>query len=112
MTTDLEQLARAKQREAKQVERESQEAAKRRKAEIRRKKLEEMIATKRKFLMGEKIFAAKLSHEEKAVLCGIISRSDLTHAERELLSDFAMHVVHSIPSLKPASAEFSRTGGK
>jgi hypothetical protein len=109
MTTDLEQLARAKQREAKQVERESQEAAKRRKAEIRRKKLEEMIATKRKFLMGEKIFAAKLSHEEKAVLCGIISRSDLTHAERELLSDFTMHVVHSTPSLKSAATEFSRT---
>ena len=110
MTTDLERLARAKKREAKRIDIESQDAEKRRKAQIARKRLEDAVATKRKFTMGEKILSAKLSHEEKAVICGIVSRSELTAAERELLADYTMHVVHSVPSMKPALAEFSRIG--
>jgi hypothetical protein len=110
MTTDLERLARAKKREANRITIEAQDAEKRRKAQIARKKLEDAIAEKRKFTMGDKILAAKLTHEEKAVLCGIVSRSGLTTAERELLADFTVHIVREAPSLKPAAAEFSRNG--
>jgi hypothetical protein len=110
MSSDLERLARAKKREAKRLDIEAQDAEKRRKAQITRKKLEDAVATKRKFTMGEKILAAKLTHEEKAVICGIVSRSELTPAERELLADYTMHVVHSVPSIKPVAVEFSRAG--
>jgi hypothetical protein len=108
MSTDLDRLARMKQRQADQLKREEQEAEKRRKTEIR--KAERDLALRRAILIGETIRDAKLTHEEKAVICRIISRRESPPADWDKISDFTMHVVREAPTLKPAAAEFSRTG--
>lgn len=98
MSTDLERLARAKEREAKALDRELQGAAKRRNAQIKRKKLEDDIKTRRAFLIGETIRDAKLTHEEKAVVCGIMSRRALVPDDWDKVSDFT---IHSVPAAPP-----------
>jgi hypothetical protein len=110
MSTDLDRLARAKEREAKQIERATRENEKQRKAEIKRKKLEAEISTRRAFLIGETIRDAKLTHDEKAVICGIMSRRESKPGDWDKVSDFTVHIVRETPSLKPAAVEFSRTG--
>ena len=111
MSTDLDRLARAKEREAKQITLATQQEEKKRKAEIRRKKLEAQIATRRAFLIGETIRDAKLTHEEKAVICGIMSRRESRPADWDKVSDFT---IHSVPSsahgFKASVSEFVRTG--
>jgi hypothetical protein len=110
MSTDLDRLARMKQRQADQLKREEQEAEKRRKTEIKIRKAERDLALRRAILIGETIRDAKLTHEEKAVICRIISRRESPPADWDKISDFTMHVVREVPSIKPAAAEFSRTG--
>jgi hypothetical protein len=99
-----------KQRKATQVERERQEAEKLRKTDIKIKQAEKALALRRAILLGETIRDAKLTHEEKAVICGIMSRRESKPADWDKVSDFAIHAVQSAPSLKPAAVEFSRTG--
>jgi hypothetical protein len=110
MSTDLERLARLKKRQAAQVEKESQEAARRRMIDARIKQAEKALQTRRAMLIGETIRDAKLTHEEKAVICGIMSRRESKPMDWDKVSDFTVHVVHSTASLKSAATEFSRTG--
>jgi hypothetical protein len=112
MIVDTEKLARAKRREAKRIELEAQAAENRRKSQIARRKLEKENETARRFVFGKVIDAAKatLTHEEKALLCGLVSRADLTDSERSLIPEFSIGLVKTAPSLKAAGAEFGRTG--
>jgi DNA-binding protein H-NS len=110
MSSDLDRLAKMKLRKAAQLERERQEAEKLRKTEIKIRQAERALATRRAMLIGETIRDAKLSHEEKAVICGIMSRRESKPADWDKVSDFTVHLVRETPSLRPAAAEFSRTG--
>jgi hypothetical protein len=112
MTIDPEKLARAKAREAKRIESEAQEAEKRKKAEIARRKLEKQIETARQFVIGRIVLAAlpKMAHEQKAAICRWAHEAGLTEGELKLIPEFAVHIVRETPSLKPAAAEFTRTG--
>jgi hypothetical protein len=65
---------------------------------------------RRCFLIGETILDAKLSHEEKAVICGIMSRRESKPKDWDKVSDFTVHLVREAPSIKPAASEFTRTG--
>jgi hypothetical protein len=112
MSIDLDRLARAKSREAKQTERANQQAEKQRKSEIHRKKLEKELETARQFLFGKVILASlgKLSHDEKLVIRHLVHRAELTDKELAIIPEFAVHSVSEPLSLKPAAVEFARTG--
>ena len=113
MIVDPEKLARAKLREAKRIEFEHQEAEKRRKAQIGRRKLEREIETARQFVLGRIVLAAlpKMAHEQKAVICRWAHEAGLTEKELALIPEFSVHIVRETPSLKvPGSPEFARTG--
>jgi hypothetical protein len=99
-----------KQRKAAQIERERQEAEKLRKTEIKIKQAEKALATRRAMLIGETIRDAKLTHEEKAIICRVISRRESPPADWDKISEFTMHVVQAPVTLKPAADAFSRTG--
>jgi hypothetical protein len=113
MSSDLERLARMKARQAKLAEKEQQDAALRRAAEIKIRKAEKALSTRRAMLVGETIRDAKLTHEEKAIICRVISRRTDRPSDWDKISDFTIAVVpaaHEPVSLRPALAEFSRAG--
>lgn len=66
---------------------------------------------RRAFIIGETILDAKLTHEEKAVICGIMSRRVSTPKDWDAVSDFT---IHSVPTathgFRGAAPEFVRTG--
>jgi hypothetical protein len=89
------------------------EKLQKRKAELARIKAdkEKRLLLRRSILIGETILDADLHHEERAMLCRIISRRADKPKDWEKISDFTIHSVPSSPvSLKPAATEFSRTG--
>jgi hypothetical protein len=112
MTNDLERLARAKIRKANRITQAQEAAARERNAAIAEKKLERSIQKKRQFLFGRVIDDALsvMSHEQKALIRHLVHRAGLSENELALLPEFAIHAVAEPPSLKPAAAEFSRTG--
>jgi hypothetical protein len=69
------------------------------------------LRLRRSFLIGETILDAKLTHEEKAVICGIMSRRESKPADWDKVSEFT---IHSVPSanhtFKASVSEFARTG--
>jgi hypothetical protein len=71
---------------------------------------EKRLRQRRSFLLGETILAAKLSHEEKTMICRIMSRRESPPKDWDKVSDFAVHIVREAPAIKPAAAEFARTG--
>jgi hypothetical protein len=81
-------------------------------AGLERKKAdkEKRLRVRRSFLIGETILDAHLTHEEKAVICGIMSRRESKPADWDKVSDFTVHLVREAPTIKPAAVEFSRTG--
>ena len=111
MSSDLERLTRMKLRRAAQIEREKQEAEKLRRMDIKLKQAEKALATRRAMLIGETIRDAKLTHEEKAVICGIMSRRESKPTDWDKVSDFT---IHSVPAtnhtFKASVSEFARTG--
>jgi len=88
------------------------EKLKARKAELARQKAdnEKRLRQRRSFLIGETILDAKLTHEEKAVICGIMSRRESKPADWDKVSEFTVHVVRETPSLKSGAHDFVRTG--
>jgi hypothetical protein len=88
------------------------EKLQKRKAELAKIKAdkEKRLRLRRAFLIGETILDADLHHEERAMLCRIISRRAEKPKDWDKISDFTIHSVPSSPvSLKPAAREFSRT---
>jgi hypothetical protein len=69
------------------------------------------LRMRRAFLIGETILDADLHHEERALLCRIISRRADKPKDWEKISDFTIHSVSSAANTFKASvSEFSRTG--
>jgi hypothetical protein len=68
------------------------------------------LRQRRAFLIGETILDARLTHEEKAVICGIMSRRESKPADWDKVSEFTVHVVREAPSLRQAAPDFVRTG--
>jgi hypothetical protein len=113
MSSDLDRLARLTLRRAAQIKSEQQEAEKRRRIDIKLKQAEKALETRRALLIGETIRDAKLTHEEKAVVCRIISRRESKPADWDKISDFTIAVVPSMPDnhqTKPVHSEFVRAG--
>lgn len=112
MIVDPDKLARAKAREARHIKAQEEENEKTRKARIRRERIEKQIETARQFILGRVVLAAlpKMAHEHKATICRWAHEAGLTEKELALIPEFSVHLVRDPPSLKPAAAEFSRTG--
>ena len=112
MTDFHEQLAAAKRKEAARIDKEARDSEMRRKASIKRRKAEEALRNARRGLFGRIVDEASptMTHEEKALMCGLVGKGKLTDEERKLIPEFSLHVVKELPSMKPALAEFSRTG--
>lgn len=87
------------------------EKLKSRKAELAKQKAdkEKRVRLRRSFLIGETILDARLTHEEKAVICGIMSRRESKPADWDKVSEFTVHVVREAPSLRQAAPDFVRT---
>lgn len=69
------------------------------------------LRQRRSFLIGETILDAHLTHEEKAMLCRIISRRESPPADWDKISDFTIHSVPAAANTFKASvSEFARTG--
>jgi hypothetical protein len=89
------------------------EKLQKRKAELAKMKAdkEKRLRLRRAFLIGETILDADLHHEERAMLCRIISRRADKPKDWDKISDFT---IHSVPTpantFKASVSEFSRTG--
>jgi hypothetical protein len=83
-----------------------------RKTELEKDKADKAkrLRQRRAFLIGETILDVDLHHEERAMLCRIISRRTEKPKDWDKIADFTIHSVPQPPSLKPAAAEFARTG--
>jgi hypothetical protein len=110
MSTDLERLARMKKRAADQLDAEIQQATQRKKTEDKIRIAEKALANRRAFLIGNAILETKLTHEEKAVICGIMSRRSDKPADWDKVSDFTIHSVAPARSAKVEITEFARAG--
>jgi hypothetical protein len=106
-----EQVAIAKRKEAARIDKETKDAEARRKASIRRRKAEEALRNARRGLFGRLVDEASptMTHEEKALMCGLVVKGKLTDEERKLIPEFTLHVVKESP-LKPVVTEFVRAG--
>lgn len=110
MTISPDQLLRAKQKEARRIKSEEQAAAKRRDAQSNRRKREKELETARRFVLGKVVDLVKgsMSHEEKATMCGWVTKAALTDNERALIPEFTVHLVRETP--KVIAADFAKAG--
>lgn len=112
MSSDLDRLARLKERQAKQKEEEAQRLAQQRATANKIRKAERALATRRATLLGETIRDAKLTPHERAVICGVIGRRHDKPADWDKISDFHLAVVSEHAEIKPSRphAELTQVG--